>query len=276
MQTNNKSKQFLSIIKVLLALICLLVLTLVMVYLPELFYKSEDKKLKNEVKEDTFSMNSVTSPMNEEQVKKALLDPSTIVVESDETYTEADIEVWVPKLAESISSVLTDDWENSFLLQINSENTSIILTGVKLIRVENDEIFVTEIGVLNYYDNSETGVPGIIIFDMTTGRLIEIQLFRNIDISIQEEPKENTELVYDMAIELESGISDVFFVLEEMKKYEENYIVSYTDYICISPLMYIAPQIEQEQNEDKFPYFDSNPIISRLEEIGWNKQAVFY
>lgn len=276
MQTNNKSKQLLSIIKVLLALICLLVLTLVMVQIPELYYKNEDKKLKNEVNEDTFSMNSVTSPMNEEQVKKALLDPSTIVVESDETYTEADIEVWIPKLAESISSVLTDDWENSFLLQINSENTSIILTGVKLIRVENDEIYVTEIGVLNYFENSETGLPGIIIFDMTTGKLIEIQLFRNIDISTEDDQKENTELVYDIAVELESGISDVFFVLEEMKKYEENYIVTYTDYICISPLMYIAPQIEQEQNGDKFPYFDINPIISRLEEIGWNKQAVFY
>lgn len=180
MHKQSKANRIKVHIKMFLAIVILVGLTLLVLEVPKIIYQREDVQLVNNVSFDEYDIASATVDMYEKTIAEALFKEDTLFIETSKTYEQSEIQTYRKQLFSLITKSTTGRLQ-SYFKNVLLGNTSIAkLKNVRIVRIIDDVAYAGEIGVLSFYDygNDEFDASmGSFVFDMNGGKLIQIACY---------------------------------------------------------------------------------------------------
>lgn len=225
------------ILKTILAIAILLAITMIGLEIPRGIYSRNDENLMKQVTVQKYNVDVVTEPMQLEQKIEALSSDDAILAEDkSKTFNINEKREIMNQIADEIDGLLKYEWKDYIEDILTDADTMSSVHVVDVLRVVDDKIYSFDIGILsfdNYYSDKRMSQPGIIVFDMETNNIF------NLEIILGEVP-------------LNPGYSDAIY--EQTTSYS---ITTYDDdsFTTSSDTSSLLPQIKENATNDS--YYDN-------------------
>ncbi len=225
------------ILKTILVIAILLAITMIGLEIPRGIYSRNDENLMKQVTVQKYNVDVVTEPMQLEQKIEALSSDDAILAEDkSKTFNINEKREIMNQIADEIDGLLKYEWKDYIEDILTDADTMSSVHVVDVLRVVDDKIYSFDIGILsfdNYYSDKRMSQPGIIVFDMETNNIF------NLEIILGEVP-------------LNPGYSDAIY--EQTTSYS---ITTYDDnsFTTSSDTSSLLPQIKENATNDS--YYDN-------------------
>lgn len=225
------------ILKTILVIAILLAITMIGLEIPRGIYSRNDENLMKQVTVQKYNVDVVTEPMQLEQKIEALSSDDAILAEDkSKTFNINEKREIMNQIADEIDGLLKYEWKDYIEDILTDADTMSSVHVVDVLRVVDDKIYSFNIGILsfdNYYSDKRMSQPGIIVFDMETNNIF------NLEIILGEVP-------------LNPGYSDAIY--EQVTSYS---ITSYDDdsFTTSEDTSSLLPQIKENATNDS--YYDN-------------------
>ena len=225
------------ILKTILVIAILLAITMIGLEIPRGIYSRNDENLMKQVTVQKYNVDVVTEPMQLEQKIEALSSDDAILAEDkSKTFNINEKREIMNQIADEIDGLLKYEWKDYIEDILTDADTMSSVHVVDVLRVVDDKIYSFNIGILsfdNYYSDKRMSQPGIIVFDMETNNIF------NLEIILGEVP-------------LNPGYSDAIY--EQTTSYS---ITTYDDnsFTTSSDTSSLLPQIKENATNDS--YYDN-------------------
>lgn len=222
------------ILKTILVLAILLAITMIGLEIPRGIYSRNDENLMKQVMVQKYNVDVVTEPMQLEQKIEALSSDDAILAEDkSKTFNINEKREIMNQIADEIDELLKYEWKDYIEDILTDADTMSSVHVVDVLRVVDDKIYSFNIGILsfdNYYSDKRMSQPGIIVFDMETNNIF------NLEIILGEVP-------------LNPGYSDAIY--EQVTSYS---ITSYDDdsFTTSEDTSSLLPQIKENATNDSY------------------------
>lgn len=225
------------ILKTILVIAILLAITMIGLEIPRGIYSRNDENLMKQVTVQKYNVDVVTEPMQLEQKIEALSSDDAILAEDkSKTFNINEKREIMNQIADEIDGLLKYEWKDYIEDILTDADTMSSVHVVDVLRVVDDKIYSFDIGILsfdNYYSDKRMSQPGIIVFDMETNNIF------NLEIILGEVP-------------LNPGYSDAIY--EQTTSYS---ITTYDDdsFTTSEDTSSLLPQIKENATNDS--YYDN-------------------
>ena len=225
------------ILKTILVIAILLAITMIGLEIPRGIYSRNDENLMKQVTVQKYNVDVVTEPMQLEQKIEALSSDDAILAEDkSKTFNINEKREIMNQIADEIDGLLKYEWKDYIEDILTDADTMSSVHVVDVLRVVDDKIYSFNIGILsfdNYYSDKRMSQPGIIVFDMETNNIF------NLEIILGEVP-------------LNPGYSDAIY--DQTTSYS---ITTYDDdsFTVSSDTSSLLPQIKENATNDS--YYDN-------------------
>lgn len=222
------------ILKTILVIAILLAITMIGLEIPRGIYSRNDENLMKQVTVQKYNVDVVTEPMQLEQKIEALSSDDAILAEDkSKTFNINEKREIMNQIADEIDGLLKYEWKDYIEDILTDDDTMSSVHVVDVLRVVDDKIYSFNIGILsfdNYYSDKRMSQPGIIVFDMETNNIF------NLEIILGEVP-------------LNPGYSDAIY--EQVTSYS---ITSYDDdsFTTSEDTSSLLPQIKENATNDSY------------------------
>ena len=222
------------ILKTILVIAILLAITMIGLEIPRGIYSRNDENLMKQVTVQKYNVDVVTEPMQLEQKIEALSSDDAILAEDkSKTFNINEKREIMNQIADEIDGLLKYEWKDYIEDILTDADTMSSVHVVDVLRVVDDKIYSFNIGILsfdNYYSDKRMSQPGIIVFDMETNNIF------NLEIILGEVP-------------LNPGYSDAIY--EQTTSYS---ITTYDDnsFTTSSDTSSLLPQIKENATNDSY------------------------
>lgn len=222
------------ILKTILVIAILLAITMIGLEIPRGIYSRNDENLMKQVTVQKYNVDVVTEPMQLEQKIEALSSDDAILAEDkSKTFNINEKREIMNQIADEIDELLKYEWKDYIEDILTDADTMSSVHVVDVLRVVDDKIYSFNIGILsfdNYYSDKRMSQPGIIVFDMETNNIF------NLEIILGEVP-------------LNPGYSDAIY--EQVTSYS---ITSYDDdsFTTSEDTSSLLPQIKENATNDSY------------------------
>ena len=222
------------ILKTILVIAILLAITMIGLEIPRGIYSRNDENLMKQVTIQKYNVDVVTEPMQLEQKIEALSSDDAILAEDkSKTFNINEKREIMNQIADEIDGLLKYEWKDYIEDILTDADTMSSVHVVDVLRVVDDKIYSFNIGILsfdNYYSDKRMSQPGIIVFDMETNNIF------NLEIILGEVP-------------LNPGYSDAIY--EQVTSYS---ITSYDDgsFTTSEDTSSLLPQIKENATNDSY------------------------
>ncbi len=222
------------ILKTILVIAILLAITMIGLEIPRGIYSRNDENLMKQVTVQKYNVDVVTEPMQLEQKIEALSSDDAILAEDkSKTFNINEKREIMNQIADEIDGLLKYEWKDYIEDILTDADTMSSVHVVDVLRVVDDKIYSFNIGILsfdNYYSDKRMSQPGIIVFDMETNNIF------NLEIILGEVP-------------LNPGYSDAIY--EQVTSYS---ITSYDDdsFTTSEDTSSLLPQIKENATNDSY------------------------
>lgn len=222
------------ILKTILVIAILLAITMIGLEIPRGIYSRNDENLMKQVMVQKYNVDVVTEPMQLEQKIEALSSDDAILAEDkSKTFNINEKREIMNQIADEIDELLKYEWKDYIEDILTDADTMSSVHVVDVLRVVDDKIYSFNIGILsfdNYYSDKRMSQPGIIVFDMETNNIF------NLEIILGEVP-------------LNPGYSDAIY--EQVTSYS---ITSYDDdsFTTSEDTSSLLPQIKENATNDSY------------------------
>lgn len=222
------------ILKTILVIAILLAITMIGLEIPRGIYSRNDENLMKQVTVQKYNVDVVTEPMQLEQKIEALSSDDAILAEDkSKTFNINEKREIMNQIADEIDGLLKYEWKDYIEDILTDADTMSSVHVVDVLRVVDDKIYSFNIGILsfdNYYSDKRMSQPGIIVFDMETNNIF------NLEIILGEVP-------------LNPGYSDAIY--EQVTSYS---VTSYDDgsFTTSEDTSSLLPQIKENATNDSY------------------------
>lgn len=168
------------ILKTILVLAILLAITMIGLEIPRGIYSRNDENLMKQVMVQKYNVDVVTEPMQLEQKIEALSSDDAILAEDkSKTFNINEKREIMNQIADEIDELLKYEWKDYIEDILTDADTMSSVHVVDVLRVVDDKIYSFSIGILsfdNYYSDKRMSQPGIIVFDMETNNIFNLEI----------------------------------------------------------------------------------------------------
>ncbi len=167
-------------LKTILVIAILLAITMIGLEIPRGIYSRDDENLMKQVSVQEYNVDVVTEPMQLEQKIEALSSDDAILAEDkSKTFNIDEKREIMAQIADEIDGLLKYEWKDYIEDILTDTDTMSSVHVVEVLRVVDDKIYSFNIGILsfdNYYSDKRMSQPGIIVFDMETNSILNLEV----------------------------------------------------------------------------------------------------